>query len=124
MSKPILTYSTLSDLVHNDTKEHKLKDIATLFLMAMNDWPTRNQTKIADFVQEIEHYFGTPLTIQKLNNSSPNGQNAWQLEAGSSIAELIDISTNFYNQSEFHKIVDNILNYYSSLLTQQNIDKC
>nr|WP_262922137.1 hypothetical protein [Aquimarina acroporae] len=42
-----------------------------------------------------------------------NGQNAWNLEAGSSIAELIDISTRFGNESDFDKILNNILNHYN-----------
>jgi hypothetical protein len=125
MDKPILTYSELWDLVNIDTKDHKLKDIAILFLAAMNDWQTMNQERIAEFIKEVKSYFGTPLTIQKLNNTSFDGQNAWQLEAGSSIVKVIDVSTKFYNQPDFDKIVENILNYYSSLLTQENnIDKC
>lgn len=115
MHSNITTYSVFYDLVDNDTKDHKLKDIATLFLNAMNDWPTSNQEEISDFINELKDYFGTPLTIEKIMKRKFDGQNAWQLEAGSSIADLIDISTKFCNQSDFDKIVDSLLNYYDSL---------
>ena len=113
MDNKIETYDTLWSLIDLDTAEHKAKNIATLFLNAMNDWPTMNQTLISDFIRELKAYFGTPLTIEKLDAKKFNGQNAWQLEAGSSIADLIDISTKFCNESEFDKIMDNILDYYN-----------
>ena len=120
MDNKITTYSTLYDLVDIDTKDHKLKDIATLFLNAMNDWPTFNQKDISDFIKELKDYFGTPLTIEKITAKGFDGQNAWQVEAGSSIADLIDISIRFCNQSDFDKIVDCFLNYYGSLTKQLN----
>jgi len=109
----IETYDTLWSLVDLDAEEHKVKDLATLFLNAMNDWPTMNQTLIAEFIGELKTFFGTPLTIEKLSANKFNGQNAWQLEAGSSIAELIDLSTRFCNESNFDKITNNILNHYN-----------
>ena len=109
-----MTYSNLYDLVGIDIKDHKQKDIATLFLNAMNDWPTFNQKDIADFIKELKEYFGTLLTIEKITAKKFDGQNAWQVEAGSSIADLIDISTKFCNQSDFDKIVESILSYYGS----------
>ena len=113
MDNKIQTYETLWSLVDLDTENHKVKDIANLFLNAMNDWPTMNQTLITDFIRELKNYFGEPLTIEKLDSNKFNGQNAWQLEAGSSIADLIDISTQFCKESEFDKIIDIILNYYN-----------
>lgn len=113
MDNIITTYATLWNLVDIDQKDHKLKNIATLFLNAMNDWPTYNQTDIQDFINELKAYFGTPLTIEKIDKKKSDGQNAWQVEAGSSIAELIDTSTRFYNQSDFDKIIDTVLSYYN-----------
>jgi hypothetical protein len=120
MDNKITTYSTLYDLVDIDSKDHKQKEIAILFLNAMNDWPTYNQKKIVDFVNELKNYFGTPLTIEKISAKKFDGQNAWQIEAGSSIADLIDISTKFCNQSDFDKIVESFLNYYSSIEKSNN----
>src|SRR5690606_28808878 len=114
MDNKINAYLTLFSLVDTDTKDHKQKEIATLFLRAMNDWPTYNQKEIADFVKELKDYFGTPLTIEKITTKEFDEQNAWQIEAGSSIADLIDISTRFCNQSDFDKIVDSFLNHYST----------
>jgi len=115
LGNKITTYTSLYDLVNIDTIDHKQKDIANLFLNAMNDWPTSNQKEIGDFIKELKYYFGTPLTIEKITTKEFDGKNTWQIEAGSSIAELIDISTRFCNQSDFDKIVDCFLDYYSSL---------
>ena len=57
MDNTITTYSTLWNLVDIDTKDHKQKDIATLFLNAMDDWDTYNQTEIANFINELKQYF-------------------------------------------------------------------
>jgi predicted acetyltransferase len=113
MDNTITTYSTLLNLVDIDIKDHKQKDIATLFLNAMKDWDTYNQTEIADFINELKKYFGTPLTIDNITKKKLDEQNAWKLEAGSSIINLIDISLKFFNQSNFDKIVEDLLSYYN-----------
>ncbi|WP_276373968.1 hypothetical protein [Chryseolinea sp. H1M3-3] len=112
MDNKIETYSTLWNLVDLDQTNHKLKEIAGLFLNAMNDWPKYDRHKIADFVIELKEYFGAPLTIEKIRSKKFNGQNAWQVEAGSSIAELIDTSIRFCNESNFDNIFKNILDLY------------
>ena len=76
--KSIFTFRNLVDL---DSKDHKLKNIAELFLDGMRDWPTYNQIDISDFIRELKEYFGTPLTISNIDNKKFNGQNAWQVEA-------------------------------------------
>lgn len=113
MDNKITSYSLLWNLVEIDVKNHTLKDITILFLTAMNDWPTYNRTEINDFIKELKEHFGTPLTIEKIDAKKFNGENGWQLEAASSIADLIDISTKFCNESNFDKIIENILNYYT-----------
>jgi hypothetical protein len=113
MDTIVTTYFTLQNLVDLDTKDHKIKDLATLFLNAMTDWPTYNQESISEFINDIKLYFGIPLTIESISNKKFDGQNAWQIEAGSSISSLIDISTKFCNEPEFDRIVENVLNYYN-----------
>ncbi|PSR55140.1 hypothetical protein AHMF7605_17325 [Adhaeribacter arboris] len=81
----------------------------------MNDWPTYNQTKIADFVQELKVYFGNPLTIDSIYRKEldpKDGLDLWRHEAGSSVAEMIHISTRFEGESNFDKILQQLLNYY------------
>ncbi len=112
MDIKIKSIFTLGNLIALDPKDHKLKDIAVLFLNGMRDWPTYNQTDISDFIKELKEYFGTPLTIERIENIKFNGQNAWQVEAGASIADLIDLSTKFCNEADFDKIINNVLNYY------------
>ena len=118
MDNNIITYSTFWNLVDIDTNDHKLKVIATLFLDAMNDWPTTNQTDIRDFAKELKDYFGSPLTVQTIESKKHNGQNSWQLEAGSSIVELIHTATTYYNQSNFDEIFKSILSYYNEEFSQ------
>jgi hypothetical protein len=113
MHSKITTYSTLCNLVNIDTKDHRLKDIATLFLHAMNDWPTCNQTNIQDFIKELKAYFGYPLAIEKIERKEVEGQEAWLSVVGSTIADLIDISTRFCNQSDFDVIIESVLNFYN-----------
>lgn len=116
MDNKITTYSTLWNLVNIDNKDHKLKDIATLFLNAMNDWPTYNQTDIQEFIKELKAYFGSPLIIEKIDNKKldlTDEFNPWRHEAGSAIAELIDTSTRFCNQSDFDNIIDSVLSFYN-----------
>ena len=112
MDRKIETYSTLWNLVEIDKADHKTKDIAVLFLNAMNDWITPNQNKITDFVKEVKEYFGSPLTIQKIDARKFTGQNAWQLETGNSIVKMIDISEKFCNESDFDNIVNKFLDFY------------
>ena len=61
-----LTIDELTDLVTLDHKTHRTKELARLFINAMNDWPTHNQNDIGEFVKELKEYFGTPLTIVDL----------------------------------------------------------
>lgn len=112
----IITYSKLLGFVEVDQIDHEIKELAILFLTAMNNWPTQNQDKIGDFVTELKTYFGFPLTIQKIEEKTFNGQNAWQLEAGSSIKELIRMSEKFFNTSNFDQIVRIILDFYTEFI--------
>ncbi|WP_286848482.1 hypothetical protein, partial [Sphingobacterium sp. UBA7253] len=58
----------LIDLVNNNYNDHPLKNMGVLFAAAMNDWPTQNQTNINEFVQELQNYFGTPITKDVILN--------------------------------------------------------
>lgn len=114
MKNKITTYSELYDLVEFDTSKNKLKQIAELFLIAMNDWPTFNQTEIIDFIKELKEYFGSPITLEKIDSKKLNSIDVWKIESGSSIAEVIQLSKIFFNETDFDKIVSNILKYYDN----------
>ena len=107
--------SQLTSLVDIDKSEHKLKDIARLFLNAATDWDT-NQTELSDFIRELKEYFGSPLTIDKIANKKFDNNKAWRYEAGSSIIEMLDLSERFYNQPYFDKILEDIIAYYKQQL--------
>jgi hypothetical protein len=114
MDRKTLTSSTLEDLVDLDQTDQASKHLARQLLAAMNDWPTADLT-IQEFVTVVENYFGRPLTIDRISQKRFNGQNAWQVEAGSSLAELIEMSTKLCNQSDFRTIVQDIVNYYEMI---------
>lgn len=110
----ILTINDLRKTIDDDSNNHRIKELAELFWTAMNDWPTLNQINIQDFINELYDYFGFPLTIDKINAKQldlENDINTWRHESGSSISEIIDISTRFEHEPDFEKIIDKILNY-------------
>ncbi|UOK42206.1 MULTISPECIES: hypothetical protein [Flavobacterium] len=113
----IETYFELEDLIESDNSNHKLKDIAELFLTAMNDWPTYNQVRIDEFINELKEHFGEPLSIEKIKAKKlkMDTQNSWRHESGSSICEMIELSKLHYGEMDFDKIIANILDYYGSL---------
>lgn len=118
MKNNIEKYSELLELVESDLTNHKLKKIAELFLEAMRDWPTYNQEMIFDFIAELKNFFGSPLTLNKIDEKVIDyniEENVWRKESGSSIAEMIEFSKLYYNETDFDKIVVNILNYYSNI---------
>jgi hypothetical protein len=110
--------SQLETLVDIDKSDHKLKDITELFLNAARDWDTSNQTDISEFVTELKQYFGSPLTKEKIKNKPLD--NAWRHEAGSSIFQMIDLSERFCDQTDFDKILNDILSYYEQQM--QRVD--
>lgn len=114
MDATIKNFSTLRNLVDIDRDTHYQKIIATLFLNAVNDWDTPNLTEIDVFIDELKEYFGTPLVIDNIQTKKLEEQNAWKIEAGSSIIELITFSSKFCNQPDFDEIVAAILGYYNS----------
>ncbi|SFB15721.1 hypothetical protein SAMN05660845_1903 [Flavobacterium swingsii] len=116
MENKITTNLELYDLVELHTTSNKIKQIAELFLTAMNDWPTFNLNEITDFIKEVKEYFGSPLTLEKIdakNRNEIDEVNFWRIESGSSIAEMIELSKLYFNETDFDKIVSDILIYYS-----------
>ncbi|WP_318640620.1 hypothetical protein [Flavobacterium ardleyense] len=96
MQNTIQTLDQLSELIENDSNTHKLRDIAKLFVGSMIDWPTYNQTRIFDFISELKDFYGSDLSpdmiAAKTIDFKTDG-NVWKNESGSSIADMIDLST-------------------------------
>ena len=113
MDIKIENYSTLYSLIEMDSENSPIKKIGELFLMAMTDWPEGIE-KIDDFTCELKEYFGNPLTSKKIDNKILNtkNHNSWKHEAGCSISELIKLSEIEYNETDFDKILNKILNKY------------
>lgn len=114
-TKNIETIDDLQRAVDSDTNTQETKDLTELFLNAMIDWPSYNQTKIADFVKELKDFYGHPLTLEKIDNKRVDlskEHDAWRLESGSSIAEMMEKAKLFLNESDFDKTIQHLLEYY------------
>ena len=107
-----MKYSELYNLIEKDNSNNKLKEIAELFLEAMNDWPTPNQTEIKEFIAELKEYFGSPITLEKIDEKKIEAENFWKHESGSTICEMIEYSKLYYNETDFDNIVNKIFDYY------------
>ncbi|TRX37487.1 hypothetical protein [Flavobacterium restrictum] len=80
--------------------------------------PTYNQEIISEFITELKDFFGSPLTLIKIDAKIIDfniDENVWRKESGSSIAEMIEFSKLYHNENDFDKIVFKILNYYSNI---------
>jgi hypothetical protein len=73
-----ISIDTLLELIENDPEDHGQKEIAKMFLEAMENWPAYNQTEIPAFIKQLKEYFGTPLIIEKIAAKKFDGSNAWQ----------------------------------------------
>lgn len=115
---PLTTIHQLETLIAIDPAAHPLKEMASLFVGAMNDWDTEDQTSIAEFIEEIKDFFGAPLTIDAINNKPIDIANnsAWKYEAGSYLVEMIRLSQKVDQQTDFDKIIENITGYYQKQL--------
>lgn len=109
----ILTIDDLSDAMDEDPDSHQIKDLAELLCAAMTDWPTQNQTSISEFIGELYHFYGSPLTMEKIAKKELDfPYNSWKHEAGASIAQMIDLSTRFDGISDFEMILNRVLSFY------------
>ncbi|WP_309360933.1 DNA translocase FtsK [Sphingobacterium sp.] len=104
----------LVDLMNNDPNDHPLKKMGLLFAAAMNDWPTHNQTNINEFIQELQNYFGTPITKDVILNkaTSLSNDDAWRKESASSLLELFDLAGTEYKGENLEQLIQVIINYY------------
>lgn len=112
--KDSVTIDDLQKAINSDSSNGRVKEIAELFVIAMNDWPTLNQTQIREFVSELEEFYGYPITCERIDNKNQEiaiEQDIWRHESGSSIAEVIDISSRFENENDFEKIVQGLIDY-------------
>lgn len=118
MNNNVQTLDQLFELVENDSNTHQLRDIALLFISAMTDWPTYNQISINDFISELKEFYSFDLSIEVIDSKTIDfniEENVWKNEAGSSISDMIALSILYYGETDFDTIIQNILNYYSTL---------
>ena len=110
-----MTFDDLQEAIDRDTSNDKIKDLAALFLNAMNDWPTFDQERLTEFVKELKGFYGDPLRLNEIDNKNRdlmNEDDVWRMVAGSSIAEMIDMSARFEKEDNFDNIFERLIDYY------------
>lgn len=103
----------LESLVSLDKNTHELKRLATLLLNAFRDWPDDSIEDIRDFKNIVEEYFAGQITIERIKNVEFDGQNAWHLETGKYLVELLERAERFLNITDFETVVNRIIKFYS-----------
>ncbi|WP_293925683.1 FtsK/SpoIIIE domain-containing protein [Sphingobacterium sp. UBA6320] len=106
----------LKNLIEADSNEHALKEIATLFVSAMNDWPCQNQTNINEYIEELHNYFGTPITKDAIlsTTTSDSSEDLWRKESAASLLELLDIAEKQYQEKDLEQLIQTIVKYYQN----------
>ncbi|MCW2259185.1 MULTISPECIES: DNA translocase FtsK [Sphingobacterium] len=106
----------LTNLIEADSNEHALKEIATLFVSAMNDWPSQNQTNINEYIEELHNYFGTPITKDAIlsKTTSDSSEDLWRKESAASLLELLDIAEKQYQEEDLKQLIQTIVKYYQN----------
>src|SRR5690606_6896453 len=98
-----------------DSEKHQLKDMAELFITAMSDWPTYNLNSIKNYISELYIFYGEPITLEKIDSKNIDLKTETDISkfaSGSSIAEMIQFSKFYYNETDFENIIALILNHY------------
>ena len=114
MNSKITTLGSLEHLVALDETDHEMKEMATLLVSAMRDWPT-DCRDIFKYIEEFKEYFGDPFTFKNgriINIVHFSTYSSWRGESGAALTEIINRSTKAYNISDFDAIVDNVLSHY------------
>lgn len=110
----ISTFEELKSLVDEEENSSEIKQIASAFLAAANDWDTFNQSLVTEFIKELKDHFGTPLTISKIENKKlGRTHGSWKAEAGCSIVEMIKLGETYFKSSDFDFIFNSLMKYYS-----------
>ncbi|MEN5197558.1 DNA translocase FtsK [Sphingobacterium faecium] len=106
----------LKNLIEADPNEHALKEIATLFVNAMNDWPTQNQTNINEYIEELYNYFGNPITKDAIlsKTTSDSSEDSWRKESAASLLELLDIAEKQNQEEDLEQLIQTIVKYYQN----------
>ena len=85
MDRQITTLRTFENIVDFENENPRIKQLAELFLTAMNDWPSYNQTEISEFTTELRKFIGSPITLNKIEAKSKTNilNNAWKIVSAS-----------------------------------------
>ncbi|UFK97754.1 hypothetical protein [Kaistella faecalis] len=116
MDREITTFRTLENIVDFENENVEIKQLAELFLTAMNDWDSNNQTNIFEYITKLRKFVGSPITLKKIEVKSKTNilNNACKIESTTSIAEMIKNAEQKIQENDFDKIITQILNYYNS----------
>ena len=107
------TYDTLWSLVDLDTTDHLVKELAKLFLQAMQDWPTRNSNDISAYVSQLKQFFGEPLNQERIESKPINTLTLWQIESAGSLVQMLTLAYKYDGPVNLDEVVDRILLHYN-----------
>ena len=113
---PLISLNELQEAIDQDFSGSEIKASGQLFLNAVNDWPMHNFININDFISALHHELGSTLTLERIIEYSKklySGNQAWKLEAMSSLIEIF----NNDNAKSLESIVFEIIDYYKLLQT-------
>jgi hypothetical protein len=63
----IITYTALEHWLETTSDDSEFKRCAVLLLHAIHNWPKEGVTEPVDFLEELKHAVGKPLTLGNLN---------------------------------------------------------
>lgn len=85
-----------------------IKKIATLFLMAMNDWPLQNLTNVFIFNQIIHNEMdNSKIEINRTKD-------CWKMEAITHLTDIKNLEDEMLHGTDLFKRINMMLDYYST----------
>jgi len=114
-SNQIESIDQLEVAMSKDAFLHSINELANLLVNAMNDWPTKDLTKLSDFLDEVRQTFGTSMTIEQIQKTNLDfgiSGNSWKSESASSIIDLIKLSQSIGLGNDLEVISKTITRFY------------
>lgn len=112
----ILTSEELWSAIESDLTDHQIKRAASSLFDAIRDWPKLNLEEPSEFIAELRQEIGSPLSYSNIKNYSDKlyaGQDAWKMEALSSVLEMFDFESKsqYDHNLTLEEIVEKITNH-------------
>lgn len=119
MSSVIAKIKFLEKILEKTPTENEnliYRNMASLLLLAMNDWPGNNINDVNNFLFEIKSFLNGEITAQNIKNKNTFENiklNSWKLESLSSISELINLSKSNFHITDLESIINFLYKHYN-----------